>query len=389
MGGCKCTFYDCGITTTSAKKLFPSRETHFFHYPIRDHDRCINWAIYSNNMDFLELPIDKLKNKVICDHHFNENHFMNYKREKLNKTNSIPTIYIDPTTNEEIDLIACPTEWVHNNKAKAAASDYNKCSKINIDEMESTNVVFMKEEITDEGSPAKRLKSEVINSPSIRILNKEIQPDASPFSQKKIIKTMPAVLTHVKKLPTMVETLGGAKVVKVAGASYTIVTNSSPKKIINPATSKVQRVIKSEHTQIETNSEIPSKSSTEDFQSILHQIEELKSIMNTKSSDVPVKKLEDESLNNISQSHLNKIQLFNGIKRYLSPSMIALLRIELFSTPGREYKKDEKIICQELLNLGDETYDFLCEEWRLRLPAKTDVHDWIQNRTAEEDDDAS
>jgi hypothetical protein len=40
-------------------------------------------------MPFLELPLDKLKNKVVCDLHFKEIHFMNYKREKLNKTNSV------------------------------------------------------------------------------------------------------------------------------------------------------------------------------------------------------------------------------------------------------------------------------------------------------------
>jgi hypothetical protein len=34
---------------------------------------------------------------------------MNYTRSKLNKTNAIPTIFIDPTTDEEIDLLETPT----------------------------------------------------------------------------------------------------------------------------------------------------------------------------------------------------------------------------------------------------------------------------------------
>lgn len=69
--------------------------------------------------------------------------------------------------------------------------------------------------------------------------------------------------------------------------------------------------------------------------------------------------------------------------------MNALLRIELFYTPNREYKKDEKIICQEILSLGERTYDYFSEEWRLRLPAKQDVQRWIQEEVCEEDEDAS
>lgn len=82
MGGCKCTFHDCGISTITAKKLgnysrlnfenygllffnfVPDRETHFFHFPIRDPQRCVQWAIYSNNMAFLGIYHRKKTNDI-------------------------------------------------------------------------------------------------------------------------------------------------------------------------------------------------------------------------------------------------------------------------------------------------------------------------------------
>ena len=90
MGGCRCSFYKCSNNTTLAKEL-NSIHSHFFHFPIRDLPRVHKWAIYSNNLPFLSLPIAKLKNKVICDMHFPESSFMNYTRSKLNKTTAIPT----------------------------------------------------------------------------------------------------------------------------------------------------------------------------------------------------------------------------------------------------------------------------------------------------------
>jgi hypothetical protein len=89
----------------------------------------------------------------------------------------------------------------------------------------------------------------------------------------------------------------------------------------------------------------------------------------------------------ISKSHMNKTQLFNGIKRYLSPSLTALLRMELFGAPSREYTNDEKIICTEILQLGDDTYNFLAEEWRLRLPAIDKVKDWMKQGDLDEIDE--
>ena len=119
----------------------------------------------------------------------------------------------------------------------------------------------------------------------------------------------------------------------------------------------------------------------------LKQIGEIKSILNVKQQNKP-STIKEELASSMTPSQLNKVQLFNGIKRYLSPAMQALLRIELFSNPEREYKQDEKILSTEILKLGNPVYDFLCEEWRLRLPPKKNVELWIHEQPNTEDDDA-
>lgn len=85
-------------------------------------------------------------------------------------------------------------------------------------------------------------------------------------------------------------------------------------------------------------------------------------------------------------AQMSKPVLFNGIRRYLNPSMIALLRMEMFGEAEREYKPDERDIAIELMKLPlndaqpGSVYDFLRSEWRFRLPPRNSVLQWIQER---------
>lgn len=83
MGGSRCSFQNCPNSS------YNSPNTHFFHYPIKDKERCAEWVRRANNISILNLPLLKLKNKVVCDKHFDIKSFMNYKREKL-LFNAIP-----------------------------------------------------------------------------------------------------------------------------------------------------------------------------------------------------------------------------------------------------------------------------------------------------------
>lgn len=84
---------------------------------------------------------------------------------------------------------------------------------------------------------------------------------------------------------------------------------------------------------------------------------------------------------------LSKPQLFNGIKRYLSNAMATLLKMEMFGKSDREWKADEKKISCEVMRLGKEVYEYFTDEWRLRLPSKSEVNTWLQDSADDEDED--
>lgn len=86
---------------------------------------------------------------------------------------------------------------------------------------------------------------------------------------------------------------------------------------------------------------------------------------------------------------LSKPQLYMGIKKYLGPTMAALLRIELFGgSEDRSWKEDEQEFAVELLKLGEETYKYCCDEWRFRLPPLRLARTWLEadNQMAKDDE---
>lgn len=353
-------------------------------------------------MDFLQLPVEKLKNKVICDKHFPESCFMNYSRSKLNKTTAVPTIYFNPD-EVEIDLLKKPTSFVLENREKKQGSvgySSNTGKSIDMDDSSEQQTTVMKSSL---GPPSsKRIKTEF------------------PIATKKLTE-----MRILNKLPVTL-TAGNSQLITVSQFKETIQQKSPPsqqysktraKVIEKPkvfqasSTPKVVKheilaapIIPEEDEQYEVITILPEEvlpassptkpfndSTAQEIKVLIKEVAEIKSLLHEKAAaavaQVPSPSTSICNESNITQSHLNKIQLFNGIKRYLSPSLIALLRMEIFAAPNREHKKDEKIICDEILKLGDEVYDFFAEEWRLRLPSKDQVKSWQSDELI--DDDAS
>lgn len=71
MGGCRCSYRNCTVRTDG--------KTHMFHYPVFEKVRCHQWLVNAQRLDFLNLKVSQLRNRVICQHHFKEDCFMNYK----------------------------------------------------------------------------------------------------------------------------------------------------------------------------------------------------------------------------------------------------------------------------------------------------------------------
>ncbi|XP_036336821.1 uncharacterized protein LOC118746938 [Rhagoletis pomonella] len=87
------------------------------------------------------------------------------------------------------------------------------------------------------------------------------------------------------------------------------------------------------------------------------------------------------------QNSLTKAQLFNGVKKYMSSSMVALLRMEMFGSADRDWKPDERRVAMDLLQLGDQIYRYISDEWRFRLPALEEVRNWLADATNSIDDE--
>ena len=361
-------------------------------------------------MDFLSLPPSKLKNKVICDLHFKEESFMNYKRERLIK-NAVPNIYVKD--GEEIDLLLNPEPYVIENNQKPVLS--NSVS-IQLNVSSPIDLVENKEhlyQLLDEVEvPVKRMKTDNISaintirqvmlkpiaaSSKFTVLNKNVSQKStnSPRTlQDPVTSLVQATSKPIKLAPALKK--------EPVSKKFNVINNEVSKPTIEESLTSEYMVITMPMEEMEEVDEIPvvepiltptvpTQEIPVDFMPMLmdslKQIGEIKTILNVKQEKKP-STIKEESASPMTPSQLNKVQLFNGIKRYLSPAMQALLRIELFSNPEREYKQDEKVLSTEILKLGNPVYDFLCEEWRLRLPPKKDVQLWINEQLNTEDDDA-
>ncbi|XP_022838021.1 uncharacterized protein LOC111365067 [Spodoptera litura] len=82
MGGCRCSYRTCSLRTDG--------KTHMFHYPVFDKVRCHQWITNARKLEFLNLKVSQLRNRVVCQHHFKDENFMNFKKDKLT-FDAVPT----------------------------------------------------------------------------------------------------------------------------------------------------------------------------------------------------------------------------------------------------------------------------------------------------------
>lgn len=72
----------------------------------------------------------------------------------------------------------------------------------------------------------------------------------------------------------------------------------------------------------------------------------------------------------------NKIKLFNSIRRYLSPTLMSLVRMQMFASSEYKFRADELQTAQELLDVSEDAYNFLRNEWMIPLPTIDTVSRW-------------
>lgn len=74
-----------------------------------------------------------------------------------------------------------------------------------------------------------------------------------------------------------------------------------------------------------------------------------------------------------------KIKLFNSIRKYLSPTVVALLRMQMFGKADYNYREDEKQTAAEIFTISPDAYHFMREEWMIPLPSIDVITQWNQD----------
>lgn len=95
MGGCRCSYKNCERATNNSEKNF-----HFFHYPSKDFERSLKWIANAKKPAFLDLPKDQLRNKVVCQNHFEMHCFTNANKKRL-VHHAVPTLDMGCTDKPE------------------------------------------------------------------------------------------------------------------------------------------------------------------------------------------------------------------------------------------------------------------------------------------------
>lgn len=426
MGGCRCSFRQC------ANSSLNSPGYHFFHFPIRDPTRCQKWADFSDKKDFLSLPQSVLKNKVICQDHFKESNFMNYLKESLIKT-AVPTLHIE--NDEIIDLESVEGQIYMEMNTNIDESDVieNKTNKPITQQTLFKVENVRKRRMVESSSPNQsvvKLKIDVINDKNTgEKTQATFKPILTPIKidQKKKLSNTPIILNKIKSIPKILNTTItqpiSTPVISESSQSYDMLealTSDSPQFDSNQ--------IENQNIIIDTISvephppQIDRKYFEECLQSTIGSMDFLtketfmSNLSNEKkllaSIDEMVKKLHLQQKDIIeyiqkqptpapadstttscvnknepkTKFNQNKIQLFAGIKKYLSPAMVTMLRVELFGTADREWKADEKSMMTDVLRLGSNVYEFMRDEWRLRFPPLKDVESWMSENLGNDDE---
>lgn len=445
MGGCRCTFRSCTNNTINS----PGK--HFFHYPYKDNQRCKRWALNADKINFLELPWTQLRNKTVCEDHFLDSCFMNYKKERLVKT-AVPTLLIgsdgesveymidedtlasikykfnDKGTDSktidlpEVQLQANRTINLKMSVTNGTDDEDKECSTFIIGSWDDNDDSIAKNESPERNNTNIDVKPMVLN----RSCGKQMRRFAVRNVQEKSSTKRPMDDSHsstsdivvIKQIKKEVPTAMKKTYSKTSSSNSTttnlvsyqdvddveplIVAVPSPENNVLTDSVTANILEKINHIEERDANKVDKSLYMQMMTEQAKQIDELKKLLTQKFSEqneVQTQKVASSTSSSSSSSQMasdvrmvrvekgppmNKVQLFNGIRKYLNPSMVALLRMEMFGSSDREYRPDEKQFSKELFNLNQTVYDYMRDEWRFRLPPKSEVETWIKTSDDEE-----
>ncbi|XP_068149800.1 uncharacterized protein [Drosophila tropicalis] len=338
MGGTRCVFRNCKVSSQRNPKM------HFFKFPVRHPKRLEDWLKNCSNEEIAELAdLKKLANRAVCARHFRVECFMNYKMDRL-IANQMPK----PTLMRINKYLAWDFENLDTNgepkmvklekpTAKHLIPPENFECPLGFDNDDYVVVTEEEEEMPDSsdadtiqtiGAKATKRKEEKDGEPQLKQKNEELKQDT-----KRLRMLDFRLLDEGHSLENIEDE-------------------------INTDVESIETSIPEAHDELQRK-----------YDKLLIDHEQLKS----KASEMQPQVASSSS----SFKTLTKAQLYQGLKKYLGPTMAALVRMEMFGgVDDRDWQDDERQFAMELLQLGEEVYTYCSEEWRFRLPSLRLVRYW-------------
>uniref|UniRef100_A0A182W358 THAP-type domain-containing protein n=1 Tax=Anopheles minimus TaxID=112268 RepID=A0A182W358_9DIPT len=403
MGGCRCTFRECENGTATRKEL------HYFRFPVRDPDRLKIWIKNANRSEFTDLPTDKLCNKVVCQEHFERKMFMNELEDRLTKL-AIPRLM--PKPDGTIVNVEMGTECDNRSSKDRGLEPVETSSEQTTIKLEEIQIQHTVQRSTSVEPPLKKIK--ILNSESM------IRNKATPCEVIRIKTSEPKGTERLMQLLNRKAKAMHRKAIPVKAKATIISDENGEPTIANEDDLDVylQDEIPSADEPGESSSSVSNQHYTSNSTSsnatlpapkpvtvpvldpalagkmdqTLRELEKLKKLVQDLANRpepqpliVPTAGPSKVVMEKGPQ--LTKAQLFNNIKRYLNPTMVTLLRMELFAgSTERQWKTDEKSLSVDMLNLGEQVYDHFKEEFRFRLPSKREAKEWQESGEIDADD---
>ncbi|XP_044758755.1 uncharacterized protein LOC123316638 [Coccinella septempunctata] len=340
MGGCRCSYKSCRNTTKTTQNI------HFFHYPVKQKERCKAWINRAGKPKFFDLDEYQLRNKVICEVHFEDSCFLNSERKRL-LPQAIPTLDGE-FQYEEPNSVAVYTNVGKERIKKCPKSP--KMGDIQVLPANEDGTVFVLDTFPSY-KVNKEVKSYILNEDALFPIEKKHEsiprikeePEYQEHDQGEYILSdnnyFPNIQhsTPLKKLPSSSS--------KQARPDYEILNSDSSPQMPSPAKTMTKEALES----IICNT-VESK--------YLHKLEQ-----HTKDLNQIKKALK---LSSNKRNQLNKTSVLRYLKLRLPPSLNTLINLSL--NEEYELNEDDENFFKNLHDSSSKTYQFLSEDCGWRMP---------------------
>ncbi|KAF5284840.1 hypothetical protein FQR65_LT13392 [Abscondita terminalis] len=334
MGGCRCSYKNCVRATNNSE-----REFHFFHYPVKDPERCLKWITNARKPNFFKLPEDQLRNKVICQNHFEPNYFTNANRKRLIRS-AVPTLDVDCSDPEVEDM--CNVQVLQSDAdASVFTVDTNLMSMNEISKVRSfliENGDIIPADLNQE--PKSEQESHIVRTiekvpQSDVVINNCIDYKIEDVIENEIsVKNEPECVKTVEQL-----------------CDNDVIIEKTIKKGVSNSSKPVVTVVKSGKM---------AKSLSKAVEEHTKEIARLKRLLNLRIQKVKQKRQNQ------------KLQVLGKLRGLLPSTLLALVNIHVLRKQDN-FTKQEKHLLTTLFNASPSTYEVLINDCKWKLPNATIV----------------